>query len=92
MLELLDYAIKCVHVAQPDAAPKLVSQRRFKLMKKETYSPSVKEQVLDMWQDLQNIDLQMDVESHYPENIMDRHVIEHQGMRMTLLRLLVTNL
>ena len=32
-----------------------------------------------MWQDLQNIDLQMDVESHYPENITDGQVMEHQG-------------
>ena len=79
MLEVLDYAIKCVPVARPDAAPKLVSRRGLKLMKKETYSLSVKEQVLDMWQDLQNIDLQMDVESHYPENITDGQVMEHQG-------------
>ena len=79
MLEVLDYEIKCLPVARPDAAPKLVLRRRLKLIKKETYSLSVKEQVLDMWQDLQNIDLLMDVESHYPENITDGQAMEHQG-------------
>ena len=79
MLEVLDYAIKFVPVAPPDAAPKLAQRRRLKLIKKETCSLSVKERVLDIWQDLQNIDLQMDVESHYPENITDGQVMEHQG-------------
>ena len=46
MLEVLDYAIKCVPVARPDAAPKLVLRRQLKLIKKEIYSLSVKEQVL----------------------------------------------
>ena len=79
VLEVLDYAIKCVPVARPDAAPKLVSRRRLKLIKQETYSPSVKEPVLDMWQELPNIDLQMEEESHSPKNIGDEQAVEPQS-------------
>ena len=79
VLEALDYAIKCVPVARPDAAPKLVSRRRLKLIKQETYSPSVKEPVLDMWQELPNIDLQMEEESHSPKNIGDEQAVEPQA-------------